>query len=86
MSDPQIQNPARLRKPRVPKTSAALVENWRRYHALRKAGRRGDATGLKRQFVPGLDGYVRTPFAAKLISRRRAARKVAHESRRRNRG
>lgn len=78
------------RRFRIPGTRGVFRENWRRYHALLKATRqdkigRKDATGLKRQFVPGLEGFVRTPSAARLHRRRRAARKVAHESRRRNR-
>ena len=69
---------------RVPETDARVVENHRRFRALAGLQKRKDPRGLKRWFVPGLEGYVLTPFAAKLRRRRRAARRVAHESRRIN--
>jgi hypothetical protein len=47
--------------------------------------RPADVTGLKNLIVRfGGKDYV-TPYGQKEIARRRAARKVAHESRRRNR-
>ena len=85
---------------RVPETDARVVENFRRFRALAGLQKRKDPTGLKRWYVPGLEGSrpqgghlpagrefagVATPYAAKMRLRRRAARKVAHESRRRNR-
>lgn len=50
----------------------------------RETPRHFNVVGLKRQYVNGLDGIVLTPYYAKLRRRRRAARRVAHESRRRN--
>lgn len=71
---------------RVPETDFRTVEAYRLMQLLdRRVGQR-DPTGWKRQYVPGLENFVNTPFYARLIRRRRAARKVAHESRRRNRG
>lgn len=75
---------------RIPETTSARRENWRRFYALRREQRREavggkNPTGLKRFYVPGLEGFRLTPFGAATLSRRRAARKVAHESRRRNR-
>lgn len=51
--------------------------------AKRRRRRRINVTGLKRWFVP--NETVLTPYALKERRRRRALRKVAHESRRRNR-
>lgn len=96
MNESQVQNPARGAKPRVPGTSRALTENWRRYYAMKRFQAREalggrNPSGLKRMYVPGLEpdaeGFkgVLTPHGFGTMKRRRAARKVAHESRRRNR-
>jgi hypothetical protein len=42
--------------------------------------------GMKKMYVPGSKNEQLTPYGRKELARRRAARKVAHESRRRNRG
>lgn len=73
---------------KVPETDFRTVEAYRLSRLLdRRIGPR-DPTGMKRQhdpqYLPVV--FVNTPFFARLIRRRRAARKVAHESRRRNRG
>jgi hypothetical protein len=71
---------------RVPETDFRVIEGYRLKRLLARRARVNDPTGLKRFFVPGQEGYVRTPFGARLMRRRRAARRVAHESRRKNRG
>jgi hypothetical protein len=72
--------------------AAELLSSARyRMGLIRPPAPRGwrDATGLKCQYVPGstFEGGngVLTPYFRKLKARRRAARRVAHESRRRNR-
>lgn len=76
---------------RVPESDRYVIENWRRFWAKVRHERSGglkNAKGMKRQYVPGSEFYgqgTHTPYFARLMRRRRAARKVAHESRRKNR-
>ncbi len=56
--------------------------------AARRGKRRAkglNPVGLKRQYVPNHPLEPHTTYFAKELRRRRAARKIAHESRRRNR-
>lgn len=73
---------------RVPGTQFRLVENLRRMRLHLRHNRVKDPTGLKRYFIPGTEFEgtgVLTPYARKEMRKRRAARRVSHESRRRNR-
>ena len=76
----------------VPPTDGKLARAFRNARRIDRRIRRMhgllDASGIKRWFVPGTEfegeGAL-TPHAHKERRRRRSARKVAHESRRRNR-
>lgn len=64
------------------KESSQAKANRKMRRSVRESS--GDVTGLKLWFVPGLDHDVLTPYGRKERRRRRAARRVAHESRRTN--
>jgi hypothetical protein len=62
------------------------VPEMRRVHtpAKRKRREKGNATGLKCWYVPGSE-TVLTPYATRELARRRAAARIAKQSRKVNR-
>jgi hypothetical protein len=72
-----------------PTTLLRTKDSWRRKLRLTKKGELTtappDFTGKKNLVIGLLGRDFITPYGRKTIAKRRAARKVAHESRRRNR-
>lgn len=84
---PQVQNPARLRSPRIPGTFTEHLRIGALVKQVLRGRRRHSAAGLTHpNVVLNAAGYeVRTPHATKVLRRRRAKNAVAKQSRKVNR-